>query len=65
MDHQGPSGGHGRENTPPGKDQQQNVARNAQPIIDLFGVDLGTAVFISILLMLGMMRAAMTRCVCL
>ena len=57
-------GGHDRR-APPGKDQQNNRGAGGQAVVDLMGVDLGTAVFTLVLLVLQLTGAAMTRCECL
>lgn len=66
----GPSAGGGAP--PPGKGDQQGGQRqgngqgaNHQNVVDLFGSDAMAAGFILVLLLLGLMRAAMTPCVCL
>lgn len=58
-------GASGSGGSPPGKDQQQASGSAQQQVLDLFGVDLGTATFTLVLLLLGIMRASMTRCECL
>jgi hypothetical protein len=35
-----------------------------QQILDIFGTDHGTAIMTLVLLLLGLVKAAMTRCVC-
>ena len=61
MDAERPNGGGGHGNAPPGKGQQ-NVQPQPQPLIDRS--DMGTAAVVLALLLLNMMHAAMTRCVC-
>ncbi len=55
----------GSGSPPPGKGQQQDGQQSQQQVVDLLGVDLGTAAFTLVLLMLGLLRASMTRCECL
>jgi hypothetical protein len=50
---------------PPGKGQQENRGGNGQAVLDLLGVDLGTAAVVLVMLMLQLTGAAMTRCECL
>lgn len=55
-------GGAGNGNTPPGKGDQQQAPH--QQLVDLFGTDLYPAAMMLVLLLLGLMSASMTRCVC-
>jgi hypothetical protein len=58
-------GGAGQGNTPPGKgDPNQQQQAPTQQLIDLFGTDLYPAAMMLVLLLLGLMSASMTRCVC-
>ncbi|KIZ06437.1 hypothetical protein MNEG_1515 [Monoraphidium neglectum] len=59
---QGGAGGSG--GTPPGKQGGQQQAGQAQPVVDLFGSDLYTAGVTLLLLILGLMGAAMTPRAC-
>lgn len=60
---QGGAGGSG--GPPPGKQGgQQQGAQAAQPVLDLFGGDLYTAGVTLLLLLLGLMGAAMTPRAC-
>lgn len=61
---QGGASGSGSGGPPPGKGNQQGGGARQQ-VVDLFGVDMGTAAFTLVLLMLGLLRASMTRCECL
>lgn len=49
-----------------GKDQQNSSQGNQQPqeVLDFFGQDAGAAIVTLFLVVLGLMRAAMTRYVC-
>jgi hypothetical protein len=48
---------------PPGK-QQQGAAAPGQPLVEVFGGDMYPAALVLVLLLLGLMSSAMTRCVC-
>jgi hypothetical protein len=65
MDAQHPSGL--PSGTPPGKGngQQNNQQGGRQEVIDIFGNDMMTGLLTLVLLLLGLMSASMTRCVCL
>ncbi|GMH36541.1 LOW QUALITY PROTEIN: hypothetical protein BSKO_04409 [Bryopsis sp. KO-2023] len=56
----GPSG------TPPGKGQSSGSQLNqaAHEVFDFFGQDMGAGMVTLVLLLLGLMHAAMTRCTC-
>lgn len=56
-------GGSGSGGVPPGKGGQQGQGPRQQ-VIDLFGTDMYTAGVTLLLLLLGLMHASMTRCVC-
>jgi hypothetical protein len=57
----GPPGGNG---APPGKGGPQRNGQR-QELIDIFGQDMYTAVMTLVLLLLGLMSASMTRCICI
>jgi hypothetical protein len=58
-------GGQGGSGTPPGKgDHNQQQQPAMQQLVDLFGTDLYPAAMMLVLLLLGLMSASMTRCVC-
>lgn len=57
------AGGSNGGGAPPGKGGQQ--AGQAQPVVELFGSDMYTAGVTLLLLLLGLMNAAMTRCECI
>jgi len=61
--HQGQGGSAGGSGTPPGKGNA-NQQPPMQQLIDLFGTDLYPAAMMLVLLVLGLMSASMTRCVC-
>jgi hypothetical protein len=63
--HRGGEGGAGQGSTPPGKgDPNQHQQQPMQQLIDIFGTDLYPAAMMLVLLLLGLMSASMTRCVC-
>lgn len=67
MDALPPSGGGASSSgggSPPGKDPAQQRG-GRQAVLDLMGGDLGIAVFTLLLLLLGLMKASMTRCECI
>lgn len=67
MDAGRPPAGNGGNNggSPPGKgDPNQQQQQPGQQLIDLFGADLYPAAMMLVLLVLGLMSASMTRCVC-
>lgn len=69
MDSLPPSQGGNFGGSPPGKDgagdRQRIPSSNRQEVVDIFGVDMYTAAFTLVLVMLGLVHASMTRCVCL
>lgn len=66
MDALPPSGGASGSGggSPPGKNPAQQQG-GRQAVLDLMGVDLGAAAFTLVLLLLGLMKASMTRCECI
>lgn len=51
---------------PPGKGDGANQAAGpAMQLVDIFGADLWPAALVMMLLLLNLMSASMTRCVCL
>lgn len=62
--HRGGAGGAGQGSTPPGKGDSNQQQQPMQQLIDIFGTDLYPAAMMLILLVLGLMSASMTRCVC-
>lgn len=67
MDAQRPSGA--PSGTPPGKgdggEQRNNQPGGRQELVDIFGSDMYIGAITLILLLLGLMSASMTRCICL
>lgn len=61
MDAQRPGDGSAPGGTPPGK----SALNNRQEVVDVLGQDLYPAVMTLVLLLLGLMSAALTRCECL
>jgi hypothetical protein len=59
----GMGGAGGQGSSPPGKGNS-NQQPPMQQLVDLFGADLYPAVMMLVLLLLGLMSASMTRCVC-
>lgn len=66
MDSQPPTPPPGNSGTPPGKGDGNSQLNNqpAQPVVDVFGSDMYTAVMALVLVLLGLMSASMTRCIC-
>jgi hypothetical protein len=62
---QPPSGAGNNGGAPPGKGQQEAAGQQQQQLLDLFGTDLYPAAMMLVLLLLGLMSASMTRCVCI
>lgn len=62
---------HQDTNNPDNKDHGDNRRENnrmpireRQEIIDIFNQDMGTGIFILVLMVLGLIQAVMTRCTC-
>lgn len=60
---QPPSGSGSGGSSPPGKGSSGQAAQ--QQVLDLFGADLYPAAMVLVMLLLGLMSASMTRCVCI
>jgi len=59
----GPSGHFGKDN-PEGREPGRPRQGRVQEVFDLFGADTGIGIVMLVLLLLGLMHAAMTRAAC-
>lgn len=64
-----PPGGSGLGSQPSSKaagssGASSQAGNQAQPLMDLFGADTGTASMVLVLLLLNLIKASFTRCVC-